>query len=287
MRTWTGKVAVGHDGSAAGRDALVLGELLTRTAGAELLAVRVQPKHTQPARIEALEGELAAALASSPVSFRALAPTEGPPASALLELAAADEEIGLIVLGSSHRAGIGRVMPGGTAQRLLAGAPCSIGVAPRGYADASPANGAEPLADDLRVLVVGFDASPEGYVALELARSLAAAAEATLRVIAVGARLPESPEAAATAGGGQTRDLQTELHAALPDDLRALPVYERGEVARSLLERAEQGVDLLVVGSRGRGPVGSVLLGSISAAVIASSPCPVVVVPRPALAIDP
>ncbi len=109
-------------------------------------------------------------------------------------------------------------------------------------------------------------------------------------MITVGGRPPESPEAVAAAAGIQTRDLQSELHdavAALPDDLRALPIYERGEVARSLLERAEQGVDLLVVGSRGRGPVGSVLLGSTAAAVIAASPCPVVVVPRPALANDP
>ena len=280
MRTWTGKIAVGYDGSAPGRDALVLGELLARTAGAELLAVRVQSKHGQPATIEALEGELAAALATSPVSFQALAPAGGQPATALLELATADEAIGLIVLGSSHRAGIGKVMPGGTAERLLAGTPCSIAVAPRGYGEASPA-------DDLRVLAVGFDTSPEGNVALEVASGLAAAAEATLRVITVGARPPESPEAVAAAAGNPTRDLQSELHdavAALPDDLRALPVYERGEVARALLEHAEQGVDLLVVGSRGRGPVGSVLLGSTSAAVIAAASCPVVVVPRPALA---
>jgi nucleotide-binding universal stress UspA family protein len=290
MRTWTRKIAVGYAEGAAGRDALILGEVLARTVGAELLAVRVQSKRTEPATVEALEREVAAALAGSPVSFLALAPTEGPPSSALLELAGVDAAIGLIVLGSSHRAGIGRVMPGGTAQRLLAGAPCSIAVAPRGYAEKSPARAAGPLAEDLRVLGVGFDGSPEGYVALELARGLAAAAGATLRVIAVGPRLPESPEAAAAGGGGHTRDLQSDLLAAvaaLPDDLRALPIYERGEVARSLLERAEQGVDLLVVGSRGRGAVGSVLLGSTSAAVIATSPCPLIVVPRPALATDP
>jgi nucleotide-binding universal stress UspA family protein len=52
-----------------------------------------------------------------------------------------------------------------------------------------------------------------------------------------------------------------------------------GEPGRRLREHATPD-DLLVLGSRGYGPVQSVLLGSVSKAVVGNSPCPVVVVPR-------
>ena len=139
----------------------------------------------------------------------------------------------------------------------------------------------------MRVLAVGFDSSDESQAALNLASSLAVAAGATLRVIAVG------PRTAATAGlnaaasvGVPSFDLQAKLHevvAELPDELRALPLYDQGDATGALLARAEEGVDLLIIGSRGHGPVGSALFGSTSRAVIASSPCAVLVVPRPAL----
>jgi len=289
MRTWT-RVVVGYEASEPGRDALVLGELLARTVGGELLAARVETDgdHGEAEATAELSRELTAALAGSSVRFGALAASGSSPWHALLELVESDQRAGLIVLGSTHRSGIGRVLPGGTAERLFAGAPTSIAVAPRGYAETAAADGGTPLADDLRVLAVGFDASPEGEAALTLAAELATAAGATLRVVAVGAHIPANVEPGQNPTPEATAfDLQQALHdavAGLPDELRALPIYERGDPARVVLEQAEMGVDLLVLGSRGRGPVGSVLLGSTSSAVIASSPCPVVVVPRPALA---
>jgi nucleotide-binding universal stress UspA family protein len=69
--------------------------------------------------------------------------------------------------------------------------------------------------------------------------------------------------------------------AALEPELRALPVIERGDPVEKLLEDAEMGVDLLVLGSRGFGPVMRLLIGSVSSRVIRRAPCPVLVVPRP------
>ncbi len=51
-----------------------------------------------------------------------------------------------------------------------------------------------------------------------------------------------------------------------------------GSAAHALLERAK-GADLLVVGSRGRGGFGALLLGSTSQQCVHHAPCPVVVVP--------
>ena len=52
----------------------------------------------------------------------------------------------------------------------------------------------------------------------------------------------------------------------------------KGDPVRKLLDDAEMGVDLLVLGSRGFGPVMRLLLGSISARVIREAPCPVMIV---------
>jgi nucleotide-binding universal stress UspA family protein len=91
--------------------------------------------------------------------------------------------------------------------------------------------------------------------------------------------------AAAQAGAEAGPDFQTRLHEAvseLPSELRALPVLERGDPVKKLIEAAEVGVDLLVLGSRGFGPVLRLLIGSVSSRVIRGAPCPVMVVPRPA-----
>jgi nucleotide-binding universal stress UspA family protein len=48
-----------------------------------------------------------------------------------------------------------------------------------------------------------------------------------------------------------------------------------------LRERSGE-LDLLVLGSRGHGPVRAVLLGSVSSALVRSAESPVVVIPREA-----
>lgn len=278
------QIAVGYDASERGRDALALGELLARTVGGELVAVRVDDEAAHDPEAETrLEAELAGALAGSGVRCRARLVGGRSAAKALAELVEADPAIGALAVGSTHRAGFGRVLPGSTAERLLRGARCSIAVAPHGYARASEG----PLAERLRVVAVGYDASPEAEAALALAAAVTAAAEATIRVIAIGAPAAGVPDVATSPPAGTPGiDLQSRLHdavAALPDELRALPIHEKGIPARRLLDHADEGVDLLVMGSRGHGPLGAALLGATSSVVLGDAPCPVIVVPRPAL----
>ncbi len=55
-----------------------------------------------------------------------------------------------------------------------------------------------------------------------------------------------------------------------------------GDPAETLIERArELYADLIVVGNRGRGPVTSVVLGSVSAYLVDHAPCPVLVARSP------
>jgi nucleotide-binding universal stress UspA family protein len=79
------------------------------------------------------------------------------------------------------------------------------------------------------------------------------------------------------------RAAQIELdHAArsVSKRLEAEAMLLEGDPAGLLASHAAAGVDLMVLGSRGYGPLRRVLLGSVSAFVMRSAPCPVMVVPR-------
>ncbi|WP_119420406.1 universal stress protein [Desertibaculum subflavum] len=53
-----------------------------------------------------------------------------------------------------------------------------------------------------------------------------------------------------------------------------------GEAALSIVEAAQKNqADVIVMGKRGRGPIASALLGSVSRQVTATAPCAVIVVP--------
>lgn len=240
------KVVVGYLENERGEDARVLAERIVERDGGELKVVHVE---------------------------------KGSPADTLQALAESGQA-DLVVLGSTHHAHFGSVAPGSVAENLLHGARCRLVIAPKGYAEGDHSQ------DRLRVAAVGFDGMAESYAALDEAARLATKFGGSLRVIGVATPVPAMGTAAAAQAGAEAGpDFQTQLNTAvaqLPQELRALPVYERGDPVEKLLEAAEMGVDLLVLGSRGFGPVMRLLIGSVSSRVIRNAPCPVLVVPRPA-----
>lgn len=69
-----------------------------------------------------------------------------------------------------------------------------------------------------------------------------------------------------------------EARALLPADLKVGQLVVEGNAAQEILRRLEGGTyDLVVLGSRGRGAVGSLLLGSVSQRVLHGSPVPVLI----------
>ncbi len=140
-------------------------------------------------------------------------------------------------------------------------------------------------------ILVGYDGSENADLALEHAIAMAQAANARLTV------LSSVPDVAATAYaawlGGNPAELEREMTAEVrrvleqaiervPDDLPVTKVLAHGDAGAALVEQVEErGCDLVVVGTRGRGAVRSLLLGSVTEHLVHHSPVPVVVVPPP------
>jgi nucleotide-binding universal stress UspA family protein len=280
------KILVGHDGnSPQSEDALCMAEGLAAISGASLVLARVEPSGAYdlvPARVEEERREALEHLNAVADGLRARGRSVeiadlrfGPPARALQEMAEADS-IALIVVGSSHRGRVGTVLAGTVGVRLLHGAPCPVAVAPRGLAETG----------QWRPELVGiaYDDTPEARAALEEARQVALNARATLKVIAIAEVLSSpqetvDPDTFGLASRERAHDWLHEARGALRDDFTVVTELAVGEPGREL-EAASDRLDLLVLGSRGYGPLRRVLLGSISSYLVERCRCPVIVVPR-------
>ncbi len=246
-RSVSAVITIGYRAGSSGEDALALGSVLSGVLGTE----------SRPHTCERGSGRSVAA---------ELAGVSG------------DEHAQVLVLGSSSRLGIGRVVLGDVATRLLHEAPCAIAVAPTGYAAADPG---PPLR-----IAVAFDGGPESGIALRTAIELADRTRARLSVLtaidAVGSGLsgPFSMMGAAQTVEVHREAMRHILDLALERVPAELPVD-----ARLLLGPAEEiaeaacNDDLLITGSHGRGPLGRAMLGSVSARLLAKAECPVLAFP--------
>lgn len=182
------------------------------------------------------------------------------------------EDADLLVLGSSRRGMLGRVLVGDHTRAALNGAPCAVAVAPAGYCDHFGA---------VRRIGVGYDGSRESERALEVARRLAAAHHAELSAsTAMTVPLP-------TIGSGplplsdviepllhNARERIAELGGVEPLAGYGPPV--------EVLANYSGSVDLLVVGSRSYGPIGRLVHGSTSDELARTARCALLVLPRSA-----
>lgn len=269
-------VIIGIDGSAGGRDALALARQLA-APGAQLTMVHVYASgipvvpsiltwdEVEKGRAtELLEREREATRTPAEiVTVGSMTAGEG------LHRVAERRHADLLVVGSSHRGIAGRVLVGDDTRQSLNGAPCAVAVAPTGHAAAS--------GRFVRV-GVGYDASAESAVALDVAREIAVRDGAELEAldaVHVPAALPPTPAIWMSIQPDvleHSRKVMAQLEGVQGSALVGDPRHELVGLSRR--------VDLLVVGSRGYGPWRRMLFGSTSSYLQRHVRCPLLVMPR-------
>jgi nucleotide-binding universal stress UspA family protein len=267
---------VGVDGRQAGRDAI---ELARRLAGPEARLTLAHVYSSFPGRgasealaIEREESEqlLKRERARASLDARLAVRGDRPVGQGLHELAQ-QLQADVLVVGSSRRALLGRVLLGDDTCASLDGAPCAVAVAPAGYAV-----GLRPM----REIGVGYNGSPESEHALDFARRLAGELHTRLSACVV-----VSVRAAAyTFSGGLPP--QEDIEELVDTARRRLASIDGVEPRAAYGQPAEElalysaSLDLLLVGSRGYGPLGRVVHGSTSRQLARSARCPLLVLTR-------
>jgi len=273
-------VIVGVDGEDGGRDAIALAKLLRGEDGELTLAYvyRHDPEawRWSSGAYEATERERSPELLEKAREEAGVAaklhshgaPSVGRGLHELAEATGAD----LLVVGSSRRGLLGRVLLGDDTRAALNGAPCAVAIAPAGYST-------HPVA--MREIGVGYDGSPESKHALGVARKLAAELQTKLsafEAVAFPAYLFTGPLAADGTTIEEVVDAARQRVASL-DGVEPHAAY--GQPAEELALYSAS-LDLLVIGSRSYGPIGRLMHGSTAQQLARSARCPLLVLTRAA-----
>lgn len=286
-----GPVIAGTDGGPSGTDALALGRWAAQVLDVPLVVAVVHPAPAAigSGRVDAewvadrhrageqvLDGaRKILADAGGPVEYRMVASSSA--AHGLHDLA---EELHatMIVVGSGRQGPRQRLFAGSTADRLLAGSVCPVGVAPSGM---------DPEPGTLGRIGVAYIDTLDGRAALEEAARLGRRTGTPIRLYTV---VIEAEDASRPFLIGEdveraylhtARETFEESLARAAASVPGVTVDWRllgGEVVEALSELDE--VDVLFCGSRGYGPTRRVLLGGVSARLVRRARRPIVVVPR-------
>lgn len=285
-------ILIGVDASSRSEDAVAFARQLAEASGASLVVANAYPYSDLPSRASSTAYREALRDESLELVRTVRDGLDGPPrqrctvkitanvspAHALHAMAEAEDAC-LVVVGSSHTGRTRRVLPGSTGERLIHGSPCSVAVVPKDY---------RKHAEPIRRVGVAYNGTPEAraavFTAAELARGLGA------ELVVIGVADATTYGAPALMGGPSVASLRVdvdrhvqaildELVGELPPDVTATTKRLTGEPAELLAAYSAQ-VDLLVLGSRGYGPLQSVLAGGVSGRVMRDAQCPVIIIPR-------
>jgi len=266
-------VLVGVDGRPNGRAAIALATQLMDSNGELAFAHVHRDEVAELTRShELLEQErVDANVDAELISVASASPGRG------LHEQAEQQGADLLVVGSCSLSAFGRAMLGDDTRAALNGAPCAVAVAPLGY-------GEHP--GPIGKVGVAYNGSPESLAALAVARDLAATTGATIHALEV-VSIPSAAYGGwvAPAIGESVESMLQEASRRVKElsDVEGRAVY--GLAGEELAAFGDE-VDILIVGSRGYGPVRRLVLGSTSNYLERHARCPLVVLPRVAIAGD-
>jgi nucleotide-binding universal stress UspA family protein len=286
-------IVIGVDDSARSEDAIAFARRLAGAVNGRIAVVNAFPYVEIPSRFptpeyrdvlredarELVRRMTALLSGDGPEPIQTYVVADTSPARALHDVAV-QEQASVIVVGSTHTGRAGRVLPGSTGERLLHGAPCAVVIVPEGYR--------RQAQSEIRRVGVAYDATDESRAALTAASEAARALGAGLEIVRVVPDEAYGPQALMGGPGHDARRREVDDHVqlsidavvgGLPFDVRGESVRLAGDPADQLIARSE-GMDLMVIGSRGYGPLRAVLAGGVSGRVARGAHCPVIVVPR-------
>ena len=272
-------VLVGVDGRPTGRDAIALAAALTDPDGKLTLA------HARNDVLSPLRAAVPGAIASERETSHKLLERERDHAKVDAELIsivslspgaglhaqAEEQNADLLVVGSCSHSALGRAMLGNDTRAALNGAPCAVAIAARGYAE-------HPL--PLANVGVGYNNLPESRAAVTVAQMVAEPTKAQVHALEVLPITVYSGFGVVPAVVGADMDeLLEDANARLNElsDVEGRAVFG---LAGEELAAFGDGLDLLVVGSRGYGPMRRLVLGSTSTYLERHARCSLLVLPR-------
>jgi nucleotide-binding universal stress UspA family protein len=272
-------VLVGVDDRQGGRDAIALAMHLVDEAG-KLTLLNVHSGVLRP-----VDAAIPGAVAAESDRSHSLLEAERERAGVQAELVsvistspgrglhqqAEEQQADLIVVGSCSRGAFGRAMLGDDTRAALNGSPCAVAVAAHSYAEAPG-----PIVK----IGVGYDGSPESEAALAMAHELATPTRASVIALEVVSMPSYAYSGMVSPAIGESMEVMIEeakeRMGALPGvDGRAVYGFAGEELAAFGDE-----LDILVVGSRGYGPVKRLVVGSTSEYLERHARCSLLVLPR-------
>lgn len=199
--------------------------------------------------------------------------------------------IDLVVTGTRGRHGAARVVLGSVAEQVVRTAPCPV-LTVRRSERLTPQM--EVAMITLKNILVATDFGEAADVALTYGRELAGRFGATLHVLHVADNIYINAFGAETYAA-MAPDLQTELEASAPKKLdellidsdRSGPPTKRALLTSSspafaIVDFAkDNNIDLIVMGTHGRGALAHLVMGSVAERVVRLAACPVLTVRHP------
>jgi nucleotide-binding universal stress UspA family protein len=204
------------------------------------------------------------------------------------------QTINVIVLGTHGRTGMQQLLVGSVAERVVRTAPCPvITIRETGDAVRRAHHTSEAAMITLKNILVATDFSEPSDAALSYGRELARTFGATIRVVHV-----VDDVLTRAYGGGDgfvfaDPTLQEEVETAALDQVKGLIVGDQSIGAEPVILRSTtpafaivdyaraHDIDLIVMGTHGRGAVAHLLMGSVAERVVRTAPCPVLTVRHP------
>ena len=261
-------VLVGVDGRPNGHDAIALASHLIDSDGRLTLAYVhggevAEERKDAEALLEAQR--TAAGVDAELLSLVAANPGRG------LHQQAEEQDADLLVVGSCSHGPFGRVMLGDDTRAALNGAPCAVAVAARGFA-------AHPT--PITRVGAAYNGSPESKAALALAQELAKKTRATVHALEVVAVPSLTYAGTIPPAIGDVIDVMLQEADSRMQQLPGVEGHAVYGLAGEELAAFGDQLDLLVVGSRGYGPVKRLVLGSTSDYLERHARCSLLVLPR-------